>query len=184
MPEPTSEERLLRGLAELEATRVGAAPSTPGTTRTGRPHVPTPRDPSARPARPARQAPPSVDAGAAQRYGWLAALLLPAALGVLAVLLRSAEAPSRLGAFGFVVAVLAAPLLPVVGIPLRSGTTLVLVGIAASAVLWMVLGWWASRRSRSWPGFAVEFGWMVLAVWLGSGLAALAANLVLGRPAL
>ena len=112
------------------------------------------------------------------------ALALPGALGLLALVLRSLDESSRAGALGFVVAVLAAPLLPVVGIPLRSGTGLVLVAVAASAVLWMVLGWWASRRSRSWAGFAAEYGWMVLAVWLGSGLAALAANVVLGRPVL
>lgn len=112
------------------------------------------------------------------------ALALPGALALLALVLRSFDEPSRAGALGFVVAVLAAPLLPAVGIPLRSGAGPVLVAAAASAALWMALGWWAARRSRSWAGFAVEYGWMVLAVWLGSGVAALAANVVLGRPVL
>lgn len=119
-----------------------------------------------------------------RRRGPFVALVLPGALGLLALLLRSLDESPRAGALGVVAAVLAAPLLPVVGIPLRSGTGLLLVAVAGSAVVWMALGWWASRRSRSWAGFAAEYGWMVLAIWVGSGLAALAANVVLGRPVL
>ncbi len=112
------------------------------------------------------------------------ALALPTLLGLVAVVVLGADGPSRRGVLGFVAAVMAAPLLPVLGIPLRSGTTLVAAAVVASAVLWLLIGWWAARRSTSWAGFALEYGWMVLAVWVGTGLAALAADLVLGRPVL
>lgn len=91
------------------------------------------------------------------------------------------------GVAGFAAAVLAAPLLPVLGVPLRSGSTPVTVAIVGSIVVWLGLGGWAERRaarssSPSWSRFAAEYLWMVLAVWFGLVLAAVASNLVLGRP--
>lgn len=180
MPDPSAEERLLRGLAELEASHFGEGEQTPQPTTPERP----------RPA-PARQRepldtadPPTVVARSLRRRGPFVALALPTLLGLVAAVALGADSPSRRGVLGFVAAVMAAPVLPVLGIPLRSGATLVVAAAVASAVLWLLIGWRAARRSTSWAGFTVEYGSMVLAVWIGTGLAALAADLVLGRPVL
>lgn len=114
------------------------------------------------------------------------ALVPPLLIGaVAAVLLRDNVSRLR-GVGGFVLAVLAAPVLPMAGVPLRSGASVMLLAAAASALLWLLLGWFAARRATfagggSWGRFWGEYAWMMLAVWLGVLVAVGAANVVLGR---
>ncbi len=118
--------------------------------------------------------------------GPLLALVPPAVVGVVALGLLRDSTTATTGVAGFVLAVLAAPLLPVLGAPLRSGTGLYLLAAAGSAAVWLVLGAMAAVRATrdprsGWGRFWGELGWMVLCVWVGVALAVLATNLVLGR---
>jgi len=105
-------------------------------------------------------------------------LALPAALGVLGVLLG--------GIGGFLLALLAAPVLLVVGIPLSSGAAVWAAALLGSAVLWLVVATVAARRATrspvaTWADFWREYAWLAGGVWLGTVLALAAANLLLGR---
>jgi hypothetical protein len=118
--------------------------------------------------------------------GPFVALLPPAVLGTAALLaLRGSTGASR-GVPGFVAAVLAAPLLPVLGAPMRAGTSLYLIAAAGSAVVWMVLGAVAAARTTrdpaaGWGRFWVEYVWLMICVWIGVVLSVALTNLVLGR---
>ena len=121
-----------------------------------------------------------------RRRGPLLALVLPALIGASGLaLLRGNESTAR-GVGGFVLVVLAAPLLTVAGVPLRSGTSVYAVAGAASVVLWCGLGAVAARRATrgtiaTWTGFWGEYMVLLLAAWAGTVLALVGANLVLGR---
>ena len=77
------------------------------------------------------------------------ALVPPAILGAISLLLLRQHTSLVRGVAGFLTAVFAAPGLLVVGAPLRSGRGVYLLAIAGSAVLWMV-----ARRDRIAPGDA------------------------------
>ena len=149
----------------------------------------TPAPEAARPPTGTRQ--PADPAAATRRRsirgtGPVLALLVPATLGVVAALLLWGNTSTGRGVGGFLLALLAAPALPMAGVPLRSGAQVLLLSAAASALLWLALGWFAARRattggSATWRRFWGEFAWMAVAVWTGTGLAVLGANLVLGR---
>jgi hypothetical protein len=123
---------------------------------------------------------------AIRRTGPFVALLLPAAFGLISfVMLRDSTTTTR-GVGGFVLALLAAPLLPAFGVPLRTGSGAVLGAAAASAILWLFLGALAAQRATrsptaGWGRFWAEYLWLCLCAWVGSLLAVAAANLVLGR---
>src|SRR3954452_23541735 len=72
--------------------------------------------------------------------GPLMALVPPAILGAISLLLLRHHTSLVRGAAGFLTAVVAAPGLLVVGAPLRSGRGVYLLAIAGSAVLWVGLG--------------------------------------------
>jgi hypothetical protein len=118
--------------------------------------------------------------------GPVLALLIPAVLGVTAVLMLRNSTSTARGLGGFVAAVLAAPLLPTFGAPIRSGGSVVLMAIAASVVLWLVIGVVASRRAAgrplaTWGAFWSEYLLLAMAAWAGVVLSIVLANLVLGR---
>ena len=118
--------------------------------------------------------------------GPFVALLLPAVLGLIALVLLGGSTSTGRGVAGFLFAMLAAPLLPAFGAPLRSGSGAVTGAAMASAVLWFLLGAFASRRATrtpfgGWGRFWGEYLWLAGCVWLGAVLAAVASNLVLGR---
>jgi hypothetical protein len=118
--------------------------------------------------------------------GPFVALLLPAVLGAIALVLLGGSTSTGRGVAGFGFAVLAAPLLPAFGAPLRSGSGAVTGAVVASAGLWFVLGAFAGRRATrtpfgGWGRFWGEYLWLAMCVWVGAALAAVAANLVLGR---
>jgi hypothetical protein len=124
--------------------------------------------------------------GQVRRTGPLVALLLPAIAGVAAVLMLRDSTSTATGIGGFVLSLVAAPLLPVFGEPMRAGSGGVLGAAAASAVLWFVLGGIAAHRATrrptgGWGAFWAEYLWLCLCAWMGAALAVVAANLVLGR---
>jgi hypothetical protein len=121
-----------------------------------------------------------------RRLGPIAAVLPAGALGLLAWLLVKGSESATRGIPGFGLAVLAAPTLLVVGIPMRSGTGRYVLAGATSALLWLLLGFAAARRATrrpaaTWRDFWREFAWLAGGVWLGVVLALVAADLVLGR---
>jgi len=118
--------------------------------------------------------------------GPFVALLPPAILGCISLLLLHGHTSLARGVGGFATAILAAPGLLVAGVPLRSGRGVYLVAIAGSALMWMILGTISSRRATqnpaaSWRDFWREYAWLAVGVWLGVVVALAAVNLIFGR---
>ena len=118
--------------------------------------------------------------------GPFVALVPPAILGCISLLLLRGHTSLTRGVGGFVAAILAAPGLLVAGVPLRSGKTVYLWAVVGSAVLWMIVGTIAARRATrhpaaSWRDFWREYAWLAAGVWLGVVLALAAVNLIFGR---
>ena len=114
------------------------------------------------------------------------ALIPPALLGMLGWWLLRASTTSGRGVAGFGATVLAAPLLPAWGVPLKSGGGRYLTAAAASAILWLVLGVIAAVRSSRdpwvrWHQFWAQYLWYALCAWTGVALSLLAVTLLLGR---
>ena len=117
--------------------------------------------------------------------GPLVALLPPAFLGCISLLLLRGHTSIVRGIAGFLTAVLAAPGLLVVGAPLRTGTGVYLGALVGSAVLWMIVGAIAARRATrvpaaSWRDYWHEYLWLAIGVWLGVVVALAAVNLIFG----
>ncbi|MCU1362100.1 MAG: hypothetical protein JWN99_3389 [Ilumatobacteraceae bacterium] len=118
--------------------------------------------------------------------GPLVALVPPAMLGILAMLMLHNSHTTTRGVGGFVAAVFAVPLLPAFGVPVRSGGSLYLLAVVASAVVWLVVGLIASRRATmqpfaTWGGYWAEYLLLAASVWVGVVLSLVVADLVLGR---
>lgn len=110
----------------------------------------------------------------------------PLVLGAAAALLLAGNDTAWRGVLGFVCGIMAAPLMLLTGVPLRPGSSAVLMGIAASALMWVLVGVWAARRATrrpaaDWRDFWREYRWLAVPVWVGVLLAAVLANLWLGR---
>lgn len=89
------------------------------------------------------------------------------------------------GVLSFVFMVMALPVMPILGMPAAGGTTRLLTAIAASAVLWWLLGQIvASRVARrpvvGWREWLKEFATMGLGLWIGAALALGLGALLLG----
>jgi len=113
-----------------------------------------------------------------RRLGPVFGLAVPATLGLMASMLG--------GIVGFLLALLAAPTLLVAGVPLSSGTAVWTAALLGSIVLWLVLATVAARRATrspvaTWADFWRQYAWLAGGVWLGTVLALVAANLLLGR---
>jgi hypothetical protein len=118
--------------------------------------------------------------------GPLVALLPPAVLGGISLLLLRGHTSLVRGVAGFLTAVLAAPGLLVAGAPLRSGRAVYLGAVVGSAVLWMIVGAISARRATrlpaaSWRDYWHEYVWLAFGVWLGDVVALAAVNLIFGR---
>jgi|GEM_PF-2156967 len=118
--------------------------------------------------------------------GPVVALVPPAAMGAAALALLAGDGSAVRGVLGFLLAMLAAPLLAVAGAPLRSGSGPLLVAVVASAVLHVALGTVSARRATrrpvaTWGDFWREHAWLLGGAWGGVLLALVASNLVLGR---
>lgn len=113
-----------------------------------------------------------------RRGGVLAALLLPGVAGAASMALLWGSDSWWRGIAGLLLAVAAAPLLPVAGIPAGADTEQVLAGVLGSAALWSSVGWLAARRATrtpgaSWPEWRSEYRRLASGVVIG-GWAALA----------
>ncbi len=121
-------------------------------------------------------------------WGPFLALVLPACCAAVGVgLVRGSDSTVR-GVGGFLLTVLAAPALLVLGAPLRSGSGLYLAAGVASAALWFALGVLASRRATrrpvaSWRDFWREYLWLLAGCWVGVLAALAATGLLLGATA-
>ena len=120
-----------------------------------------------------------------RRRGPLLALLPPAGLGAIALLLLRNNTSTMRGVLGFLTAVLAAPGLLVGGAPMTGSTHLYTLAAAGSCVVWLLIGVAASARSTrspvsTWGDYWKEYLWLAGAVWLGVVGALVAANLILG----
>ncbi len=119
-----------------------------------------------------------------RQRGPVAGLVLPAAIGLLGLLLlRNNTQPWR-GLGGFLLAIFAAPALLVAGAPLTTGHSYTL-ALLGSCALWILLGTVASRMATrtpvaTWRDYWREYFWLAGAVWIGVVVAVVAANLILG----
>lgn len=113
-----------------------------------------------------------------RRLGPLAALLLPAVLGGLGALLLWGSDTSWRGVPGFGLLVMAAPILPLAGVPAEGGSDRYLVAVVLSVVLWLVIGAVAARRATArpvagWADWRSEYLRLAVGAWVGA-LAAVA----------
>ena len=120
-----------------------------------------------------------------RRFGVFVALLPAAALGIAAVALLRHNAQTGRGIAGFAAAVLAAPALLAVGVPLTNDASRRSLGIAISVVIWIVVGVVATvRATRSpvatWRDFWREYAWLAAGLWIGVGVGLMAVKLTLG----
>ncbi len=119
-----------------------------------------------------------------RRRGPLAGMLLPALIGLMAMMLLRNNTEAWRGIAGFLLAIVAAPVLLVSGAPLTTGHSYTL-ALLASAALWVLLGTIAARLATrtpvaTWRDYWREFLWLAGGVWIGIVVAMLAANLILG----
>lgn len=120
-----------------------------------------------------------------RRRGAFAALMLPAMAGVAAAILLWSGAGGWSGLTGLALAVAAAPLLPMAGVPATADPSRVMVGGTASAVLWLVLGAVAARRATrtpgaSWPEWRRDYTRLALGAVVGGWASLLLAAMVVG----
>ena len=121
-----------------------------------------------------------------RRVGPLLGLVPPAAMGVVAWWMVHGGESTLRGVLGFLLGVLAAPVMLVAGVPLEGSTAVYAASVAGSAVLWLLVSVTAARRATrtpvaSWRDFWREYAWLAGGVWLGTVGALVAANLLLGR---
>lgn len=112
-------------------------------------------------------------------------LVPPLIVGGVALLLLNLGDSARTGLGGLVLGVFAAPGLLAVGAPFSS-SDLYPIGIAGSAVLWLAVGFIASRRATRnpmarWSDFWRDYAFMAAGICLGAGIALGVARIVLGE---
>jgi hypothetical protein len=110
-------------------------------------------------------------------------------LGLLAVLLLRHNVATTRGIAGFAATVFAAPALLAAGIPLTGESSRMMIGIAASIVLWLVVGVVATRRATrspvaTWTDYWREYLWLAGGIWIGVCVGLFVIQLVLGRAVL
>ncbi|HSP28424.1 MAG TPA: hypothetical protein VLN74_07730 [Ilumatobacteraceae bacterium] len=114
-------------------------------------------------------------------FGPLAALIVPAIVGGIAYLsLRLFDTPWS-GAVGLIGGVFAAPALLAAGAPFGD-RSLYPLAVAASGLLWLLVGFLAARRATrnpmaTWADFWRHYAWMCAGVWTGAAIALGAAAL-------
>jgi hypothetical protein len=117
--------------------------------------------------------------------GPIAGLVIPGLLAAAGgALLWGSDSPKR-GLSGFVLLVLGAPVLPLVGVPAEGDTVRYWIAGAGSAVLWLIIGWLAARRAArlpvaGWAEWRREYLPLAFGVWLGAVGALVIAGLSVG----
>lgn len=113
------------------------------------------------------------------------ALLPPLVLGVVAWGVLEIGSDRWTSAFGLFAGVIAAPGLLLAGAPFGNDSVYP-VAAAASSLLWLAVGWLASRRATrspmaDWQDFGRELIWLSAGVAVGATSALVGASLVLGE---
>ena len=113
------------------------------------------------------------------------AVIPPAVLGAVALVSLNLFEGKTSGYVGLILGVLAAPVLLVVGAPF-SDSSLWSIGIALSAMLWLIVGAVAARRTTrnpmaGWPDFWRTFFWLAGGIWIGAGAALVVARYAVGE---
>ncbi len=113
------------------------------------------------------------------------AVLPPLALGAISLLSLKLFDGKISGYVGLICGVFAAPALLAVGAPF-SDTSLYPIGVALSAMLWLVIGAVAARRTTrnpmaDWGDFWRTYAWLAGGVWLGAAVAMMIAKYSVGQ---
>ncbi len=113
------------------------------------------------------------------------AVIPPAVLGAVALLSLNLFDGKTSGYVGLILGVLAAPILLAVGAPF-SDSSLWSIGIALSAMLWLIVGAVAARRTTrnpmaGWPDFWRTFFWLAGGIWIGAAAALVVARYAVGE---
>jgi hypothetical protein len=113
------------------------------------------------------------------------ALIVPAVMGLIALLALNLGDSTASGLVGLVLGVFAAPGLLAIGAPFSSAT-LYPIGIALSVVLWLIVGYLAARRATrnpmaSFADFWRNYWWLAVGIWVGATAALLIARYALGE---
>ncbi len=108
-------------------------------------------------------------------WGPLVGLIVPGILGAIAYAALKWSDATWSGAVGLIGGVCAAPCLLLVGAPFGEHDLYGL-AIGASVLLWLLVGFLASRRATrspvaTWNDYWHHFAWMCGGIWLGSCLA-------------
>ena len=119
-----------------------------------------------------------------RQRGPIVGLLLPALVGLVGLLMLRDNTQTWRGIGGFLLSIVAAPVLLVTGAPLTTGHSYAL-ALLGSAALWVLLGTVAARIATrtpvaTWRDYWREFLWLAGGVWIGVVVALIAANLILG----
>jgi len=114
-------------------------------------------------------------------WGPLAALIVPAMVGAIAYFSLQLFDTAWSGAVGLIGGVLAAPALLAAGAPFGD-RGLYPLAVAASTLLWLLVGFLAARRATrnpmaTWSDFWRHYAWMCAGVWVGAALALVVAAL-------
>jgi hypothetical protein len=113
------------------------------------------------------------------------AVIPPATLGAIALLALRLFDGKLSGYVGLFLGVAAAPLLLAVGCPF-SDESLWSIGVALSAMLWLVVGAIAARRTTrnpmaGWRDFWRTYWWLAAGIWIGVVAALLVARYSVGQ---
>lgn len=141
----------------------------------------TPIPPGARPAPPAPSSGPPLIEGPRwyrsrlRTWGPLAALIAPAIVGAIAYFSLQLFDTAWSGAVGLIGGVFAAPALLAAGAPFGD-QGLYPLAVAASGLLWLLVGFLAARRATrnpmaTWSDFWRHYAWMCAGVWAGAAIA-------------
>lgn len=103
------------------------------------------------------------------------AWIVPAVVGGIAYLSLRLFDTAWSGAVGLIGGVFAAPALLAVGAPFGDRSSYPL-AVAASALLWLLVGFLAARRATrnptaTWADYWRHYGWMCAGIWAGAALA-------------
>lgn len=117
--------------------------------------------------------------------GAFAGLVPPGVLAAIGGALLWGSNTGARGLPGFVLLVLAAPVLPLVGVPAEGDPTRYLLATGTSALLWLAIGWVAARRATrlpvaGWAEWRREFFPLAIGVWVGAIAALVIAGSMVG----
>jgi hypothetical protein len=117
--------------------------------------------------------------------GALAGLVPPAVLAAIGGALLWGSDSGKRGLPGFVSLVLGVPVLPLLGVPAEGGSGRYALAAAASAVVWLVIGWIAARRATrlpvaGWAEWRKEYFPLAIGVWTGAIAALIIAGMMVG----